>query len=46
MDEAGRAAAEMLAAHEPPPMDEATARALDDLVERAAAADAATTKGR
>ncbi len=46
VDDARALATELLATHEPPPMDEATARALADLVERAAAADAAATKGR
>ncbi len=44
--DAQRMVGDLLATHEPPPMDEATARALADLVDRAAAADAAATKGR
>jgi trimethylamine--corrinoid protein Co-methyltransferase len=44
--EAGRAVAETLAAHRPLPMDEATARELAALVDRAAAAGAHVSKGR
>jgi trimethylamine--corrinoid protein Co-methyltransferase len=46
VDDARRAVAELLAAHEPLPMDEATGRALDDLVRRAASDEAARTTGR
>jgi trimethylamine--corrinoid protein Co-methyltransferase len=46
VDEAQHAVAALLEAHRPPSLDEATTRALADLVERAAAGDAAPTKGR
>lgn len=46
VDEARHEVAQLLATHRPPPLDEATTRALADLVDRAAAADRATTKGR
>jgi trimethylamine--corrinoid protein Co-methyltransferase len=50
VDEARRAVAATLAAHQPQPLDEATARELARIVERAAAVDGATgaraTKGR
>ena len=46
VDDARRLVDETLAAHRPLPMDEATARELAALVDRAAGADAAAAKGR